>query len=175
MRLLRLFLISIISLFVVVLAISLFIPSKVRISRATNIRATPAQIFRQLDDMDNWPRWNPFFESVSPGSIERIDTSSGRLNAMRINGTSISWQEKNDSLRIARMERPGKKNVTNGWNLVPLPHSDSTAVQWYMEFNLRWYPWEKFGSLLFDRSYGVQIEQGLVKLKQQSESDRTSQ
>jgi hypothetical protein len=34
-----------------------------------------------------------------------------------------------------------------------------------MQFKLRWYPWEKFASLLFEKQYGTQMEAGLNKLK----------
>jgi hypothetical protein len=34
-----------------------------------------------------------------------------------------------------------------------------------MDFHLRWYPWEKFASLLLEKSYGPRMEQGLATLK----------
>jgi hypothetical protein len=34
-----------------------------------------------------------------------------------------------------------------------------------MDFKLRWYPWEKFSSLLLEKRYGPVMEQGLAKLK----------
>jgi hypothetical protein len=43
-----------------------------------------------------------------------------------------------------------------------------------MDFRLRWYPWEKFSSLLFEKSYGLTMEKGLNNIKKLSEADRTS-
>jgi hypothetical protein len=43
-----------------------------------------------------------------------------------------------------------------------------------MDFHLRWYPWEKFASLLFEQSYGPKMEQGLGNIKKMVEADRTS-
>ena len=51
---------------------------------------------------------------------------------------------------------------------------DSSTLQWYMDFKLRWYPWEKFKSLFFENIYGFQMERGLENLKQLSEGNRSS-
>ena len=62
----------------------------------------------------------------------------------------------------------------NGWKFISHAGSDSATLQWYIDFNLRWYPWEKFASLLFEKSYGAQMEQGLSNLKKIVEKRRTS-
>jgi hypothetical protein len=38
-------------------------------------------------------------------------------------------------------------------------------VQWYFDFEVNWYPWEKFGSILFDRQLGPSMERSLETLK----------
>jgi hypothetical protein len=43
-----------------------------------------------------------------------------------------------------------------------------------MDFHLRWYPWEKFGSLLLEKSYGTKMEMGLMSLKKLAETDRVT-
>lgn len=40
-----------------------------------------------------------------------------------------------------------------------------TVVQWYYDFKLKWYPWEKFGSITFDQQLGPVMERSLNKLK----------
>jgi hypothetical protein len=57
------------------------------------------------------------------------------------------------------------KPVATGWKTISYPNNDSVTVQWYMDFHLRWYPWEKFGSLLLEKSHGARMEQGLTNLK----------
>jgi hypothetical protein len=39
------------------------------------------------------------------------------------------------------------------------------VVQWYFDINLRWYPWEKFGSIVFDKQLGPPMEKSLGNLK----------
>ena len=174
MRYLRLLIGSFIFLFLVVFGISLFIPSNVRISRAINMKAGPEAVWKQVDDMRRWPTWNPFFAGVDPSAIIELDTTGNQLRAMRVNGTDISWQQSGKNERIAAMNRPGRKPVLNGWKSMQIAGSDSTTVQWYMDFKLSWYPWEKFSSLLFERSYGSQMELGLTNLKKIAESDLSS-
>ena len=174
MRYLRLLILSFVLLFLVVFGISMFIPSNVRISKAINVKAEPTAIWTQVDDMRKWPEWNPFFAGVDKSAITELDTTAGRLRSMRVNGTDISWDQVEASERIAAMRRPGRKPVMNGWKCMQLQGSDSTTVQWYMDFKLSWYPWEKFSSLLFEKSYGPQMEKGLANLKKIAESDLSS-
>lgn len=166
MRFIRLFVGSILVLFLIATAISLFLPSRVRISRATNIAATPGAIWSTIDSMQYWPSWNPFFEGVSPSAISNIKSDSGLITAMEINGTKVEWIKRDELTRIAAMTRPGKLPVHNGWRCITHTGSDSTTLQWYMDIRLRWYPWEKLGSIMFERSYGPSVEKGLANIRE---------
>lgn len=174
MKYVRLFIFSFLLLFIVVFGITLFIPSKVRISKAINIKSDAVAVWSQVDDMRKWPSWNPFFAQLDFTSVDQLDTSGGMLKAMRVQGTEIIWQEMKPDLRLAAMKREGRNPVYNGWKCIQIPGSDSTTVQWYMDFKLSWYPWEKFSSLLFERSYGPQMQQGLNNLKQIIDSNHSS-
>jgi len=57
------------------------------------------------------------------------------------------------------------KPVISGFKTIRHP-GDSLTLQWYMDFKLKWYPWEKFRSLFYENIYGVQMEQGLHNLKE---------
>jgi hypothetical protein len=58
MRFIKLALISLVVLFLLVLGMSLLIPSHVRISRAINITAPKDSLVLQLSDLRNWKQWN---------------------------------------------------------------------------------------------------------------------
>ena len=173
MRLLKLFILSFIILFLIITGISLLIPFHVRISRATNVLAAPSGIWQQVDDMHTWKNWNPFFSGVSPDSINYADTINGKSGSMSVSGTSVQWKDIRPDERIAEMQSDSR-SILNGWKCISHAGIDSTTVQWYMDFQLRWYPWEKFASLLFEQSYGPKMEQGLENLKKIAEADRTS-
>jgi hypothetical protein len=173
MRLIKLFILSFAILFLIITGISLLIPFHVRISRATNVLAAPTEVWQQVDDMYTWRNWNPFFSSVSPDKITFGDTINGKPGLMKVSGTSIQWKDIKSDERIAEMQSD-KKSILTGWKCITHEQSDSTTVQWYMDFHLRWYPWEKFASLLFEQSYGPKMEQGLGNIKKIVEADRTS-
>jgi hypothetical protein len=61
------------------------------------------------------------------------------------------------------------KPVVSGFKTIRHP-GDSSTLQWYMDFNLKWYPWDKFRSLFYENIYGVQMEQGLSNLKELSKN-----
>lgn len=162
MRLIKLALLSFLLLFLLVTVISLFIPSKVRISRALRVGATKEQVMEQVSDPVRWRNWFPDMDSVD------MYRENGAVKGIVIN------RERQRSLRIAEIKENEvvaeyfgirQKRVTTGWVVMPESASGSVTVQWYMDFKLRWYPWEKFASILFEKQYGPQMEQGLANLE----------
>ena len=173
MKIIRLALISFISLFLVVLVISLFIPSHVRISRATEIIAPVDSVRSLLNNPRNWQAWYPNLD----GSEIYQENGVVRGVSSRRNGyRKLVLDSLSDSEIRTLYIVEGRKPVTSGWTLHPssVPRVVVT-VQWYMDFRLRWYPWEKFASLVFEKSYGPMMETGLANLKKLAESDRSSQ
>jgi Polyketide cyclase / dehydrase and lipid transport len=171
MRIIKLAVISFIILFLFVTAISLLLPSHVRISKAINIKTVADSVWNQLDDLRKWESWNPFFSGLGTKKVTWLDTAGGTLNAIKVETTTIRWKEKNGDEHIAEMLSGGRLPVMSGWKCIiskqgdSYAEADSITVQWYMDFRLRWYPWEKFASLMFEKSYGAKMEQGLTNLK----------
>jgi hypothetical protein len=149
MRFVKLVVISFVFLFLVVTAISLLIPAHIRISKATNIAPPKDSIWTLIKDENRWPLWHPAF----------INDTLHRMAAIRIRPVL-----QNDSEVIFQLQQPHKKPVINGWKIYHTA-PDSLTLQWYMDFHLRWYPWEKLGSLFYENTYGVMMEQGLTNLK----------
>lgn len=150
MRIIKLAILSFIVLFGILTLMSLLIPSRLRISRATNLSANRSQIFAALK---NEPTWHPAY----------LDTAS----AQQMAAMKTSAAAETDSTLIYTLQQPGRRPVTNGYQLHGTAPSDSVVLQWYMEFNLRWYPWEKASSLFYEATYGRMMEQGLTALKKQ--------
>ena len=174
MKIVRLLVLSVIILFLIMTAISLLIPSHIRISRAANIHASAHEVWLQVDDLHSWIEWNPFISQVPVSEIQFIDAKDDQPAAMKIDGTLIQLKEKKPDERVYVMDTKGKKSVINGWKFISNSVGDSSTLQWYIDFNLRWYPWEKFASLLFEKSYGARIEEGLRNIKKTVEKNRTS-
>ncbi|TCZ70145.1 SRPBCC family protein [Flaviaesturariibacter aridisoli] len=152
MRILKLGLISAFLLFLLWTLLSLLIPSNVRISKATNLAAAPADVWTLVRDSSQWRRWHPWFS----------DSSTEMAKAVR-----FRWEERSDSLARVTLTHPGVRDLHNGFRLYQYPNSDSLTLQWYIDFHLRWYPWEKFSSLFFESSYGSTMQAGLERLKRE--------
>ncbi|MBL7741379.1 MAG: SRPBCC family protein [Chitinophagaceae bacterium] len=165
MRLIKLALLSFIFLFLLVTIISLFVPSHVIISRAINIKANKDSVLSQIKDPARWKNWHPGLDTAQQLMVE------GKVNGVVLDATDITKPiiiilDKVSEEEVTAMFFPRKmKPVKNTWRAITHPGSDSTTVQWSMDFHLRWYPWEKFGSLMLERSHGTKMEQGLTNLK----------
>lgn len=148
MRIIKLGIISFVVIFLILTLFSLMFPSQVRISRATNLPNQRDSIFALLH---NEPLWHPAY----------LDSSS-RQQMQSLKRTLV---EQTDSSLIYSLQQSGRKEVISAWRLYGNAASDSLTLQWYMDFRLSWYPWEKFSSLFFERTYGAMMETGLSNLK----------
>jgi hypothetical protein len=165
-KIFRFLIINIILLFIIVTTISLFIPSHVRISRAVNMSSSSAAVLQNVDDIAEWKYWYPGFDTLK---VEPLQLLEGKLVSVKIPGTVISISNRTKDEVTAAFKSGNKNPVISGWKTIGYSHTDSLTVQWYLDFQLRWYPWEKFTSLLYEKTYGVQMEAGLNNLKKMAE------
>lgn len=160
MRLIKLGIISIVVLFVVVLLLSLLIPSHVRVSRAINITAGADSVINNLADLRQWRNWNQMVNDTGLTNAE-YDVKAFRSDQLQVQQRSF----KNDTVKTVWIQN-GKEIVS-----VLTWHSSghTTVVQWYFDFYQQWYPWEKFGSIIFDKQLGPSMEKSLASLKKRLE------
>jgi len=145
MRIIKLAFISLIVFSLLLTFFSFFFPSTVRISKAIDINADRGTVLQQLKDTGSWTNWYPGADSAAVlPVITAVTDSSVTANSIMQNG---------------------RKGIT-GWNIYEAAVPHTVTVQWYMDFKLRWYPWEKFSGLLFEKRYGPMMERGLEKLKE---------
>jgi hypothetical protein len=162
MRLVKLGLISIVVLFVVILCISLLIPSKVRISRAINITAPKDSVTHYLADLQQWSKWNTLITN------QNLANPSYSNDAFTSDKLQVHLQKVEADTITTRWQQTTGRETTSGFNLHT---ADNTiVVQWYFDFQLKWYPWEKFGSIIFDKQLGPPMEQSLGELKKKLET-----
>lgn len=167
MRLIKLAILSFIFLFLLVTIISLFIPGQIRISKAINIAAGDSTTFKNVDDLQKWKLWHPALKDLPENEIR---SSSDRL---LVKNTMISVVQRKADELVTEMSTQKGRPIESSLRLIHHPNRDSATLQWYMQFKLRWYPWEKFKSLFYENIYGVQMEQGLANLKEISLARRS--
>ena len=161
MRIFRFIIISLIVIFFITTIISLFIPSHVRIYKAIQINSSEDSVMDQISHAANWRNWYPGADSskffYETDSIKGLILDEHRKQYIIITGS------KQDEV-TAEYVLPNKK-IPTGWLVAANPGGNSVTIQWYMDFHLSWYPWEKFSSFVFEKIYHPQLQQGLDNLK----------
>jgi hypothetical protein len=160
MRLIKLAIISFIVFFLLITAISLFIPAHVRISKATDINAAKDSVMQQISNAANWKNWYPGADTLQ---VLQIDGVAKGILTKGQQGIIITGSDDSTVTAGNAGTAPGKGEM--GWNILQSRGKGPVTVQWYMDFRFSWYPWEKFSSLLLEKRYGLLMEQGLDKLK----------
>ena len=161
MRIIKLAFISLIVFALLITGFSLFFPSNIRISKAIDINAGNDSVLNQLSDAANWKKWYPGADTME---LLIINGKAKGLLLDSLQGV-ISISDITDSSVMAATSGRGVRKATTGWNIYESAIPITVTVQWYMDFHLRWYPWEKFSSLLLEKRYGPVMEKGLGNLK----------
>ena len=161
MRIIKLAFISFIVFALLITGFSLFFPSNIRISKAIDINASNDSVLNQLSDAANWKIWYPGADTME------LLIAGGKVKGLLLDSLQgiISISGITDSSVIAATSGPGIREAITGWNIYQYAVPNTVTVQWYMDFHLRWYPWEKFSSLLLEKRYGPVMEKGLSNLK----------
>lgn len=149
MRFIKLAFISLVFLFAVVTAISLIIPSHIRLSKVVMISSQQDSIFSLIKNKSQWPRWHPSFTNNANSEI--IDQIDVRVLSETDSTLQMSWIQ------------PGKKPLNMYWQL--FKGEGPATLQWGIDFYQKWYPWQKIGSLFYEGNYGAMMEQGLANIK----------
>lgn len=169
MRYIKLAIISFIFLFLLVTLISLFFPSHIRISKAIDINTTGENAGQYIDNLREWRLWHPALKDIPEDEIKINEESS-----LSVKGTLIRIVDKKPGEVMLDIKKEEGRTVKSSIKIISHAGADFLTLQWYMDFNLRWYPWEKFKSLFYENIYGVQMEQGLANLKLLLETNRSS-
>lgn len=156
MRLLKLAIISFFGLFLVIFLLSLLIPSKMRVSRAITIEAEKDKVTKYLYDLREWEKWNVLLNNPQQQSVVYSENKYSS-NQMQVELLSID-----SSQVLTSWKRVGQKPVIGGFGITG--SGSVTVVQGFFDFEVKWYPWEKFGSIVFDKEIGPLLEKSLDQL-----------
>jgi hypothetical protein len=171
MRILRLFLISAVTLFTIMLLISLLFPSTIRISKAVNIGVPKMKAYDTLRDIKTWNQWNMFVINAPLSHISLSNPSYGTGAYLNSDQLKIIIEHCTPDSVTTLWKQENGKSFSGGFDLLPLG-KDSVAIQYYFDFHFRWYPWEKFSTLVYDKNLGPVMEESLGRLKRKLENSQ---
>lgn len=154
MRLVKLMMLSILVLSILITGISLLFPSTVIVSRAIEVNSSPAKIAYFTSDLNHWDQW------LSDWKETKVKIDNDTAHA----GTQvISLLDKNDSSVRFHWVATGQRPYLVQFEWIHL--KDNTyVIHWTFEQHVRWYPWEKFQTLLNEKVLGSKMEVELTNL-----------
>jgi predicted PurR-regulated permease PerM len=156
MRYLKLALISTLIFFLLFIGFTLLLPSHLRVSRAINIEAPIEKIHPQVASLDKWQSWNTL---LSDSAVDIISVTPSQIKAKTL---QIEIQPgKTDSV-FTKWSSPKGESFNSSFSFTS--SAGTTVVQWYFDFYFKW-PWEKFGSMVYDQRMGPGMEKSLTQLK----------
>jgi len=157
MRIIKLGLISVIMIFLVIFLLSLLIPSTVIVSRAMTVNAVADSVYSKIRDIREWKAWNVLLQDTS------LSNPTFQYDSFRSDEMTVTFQLEDTAGIKTKWVRNGQEPVAGGFGITRA--GGATIVQWYFEFHVGWYPWEKFGSIIFDKQLGPPMEYSLDLLK----------
>ena len=157
MKLIRLAVLSIVILFVLATAMGALLPSAVLVSRAINVNVSKDSVMPYLKDIHQWKSW---VSGMQLPSVIIFSDSNANLGGTLVNITGIS----NSSVISSWNGRSGNIQ-TSTIRVIGDTFQNVTVIQWQFEQKLKWYPWEKFGSIMNDKILGPMMEKNLNNLK----------
>ena len=164
MRFLKLIFVSIALLFVLASIIGMLLSSRVLVSRAVNVEQYRDSIMPYLKDINQWRAWMEGMEdtAVTVYSATEAKLGSSHVQVRSVTDTTVvtEWTPRSGTAQTATMYLIGN----NARKI--------TVVQWQFEQKLKWYPWERLGSMMNDKILGTMMEKNLNRLKQLAEQSR---
>ncbi|HTN07734.1 hypothetical protein [Agriterribacter sp.] len=165
MRLLKQAVIGLIAFSMILLFFSFLLPSKIRVSKSVLVHASHDSVMAALLHMERWKQWNPILQDstakYSIPSPRRIDwvSADGVPNSIQLE------QYAHDSI-IVIIRSKNKQVFSSGFTVVS-HQQDSllTKVEWWINEDIKWYPWEKFYGLFAESFRETYMDNNLQLFK----------
>lgn len=171
MKTLKRLVLALLTIVVVAVIISLFLPKTVFVARSTTIDAPNEVVFLYVNSLKKFQEWSPWAERDPNTRIEYSGPDAGV-------GASMTWQSSSPDVGSGSMEivesRPnefvkvsldfgGQGNGVAHHTLNP--SGDRTDIIWAFETDLGYNPIARYMGLMFDDWIGNDYAEGLARLK----------
>ncbi len=170
MRTLKFIGLGLVSIVVLLLVISFFLPAKVHVERTMIINAKPEAVFNMVNDLKNWNSWSPWNRIDTAMKITYGEISEGK-------GASYSWTSNhknvgNGDLKIlesmpfesiaVELNFMGQGTALGGYKFEP--EGEKTKMTWSMDSDMGMNPIGRFFGLFIDKMVGRDFEKGLKNI-----------
>ncbi|ELR69451.1 hypothetical protein C900_04983 [Fulvivirga imtechensis AK7] len=167
----------ILTIVLLAVVISLFLPAKTELERSIVINAPVESIFAEVNDLKKWPNWSPWNEMDPTMAMTYADKTAGE-------GASYSWEgdpnitgtgkltitESRENEYIATDLDFGQQDTAIGYYTFENT-GEGTKVTWGFETDHGWNPLSRWiGAVFIEPMLGPTFEDGLENLKTHVES-----
>ena len=171
MRRIKIFLVAVVLLLALLYLITLFLPSRVTVSKSTQVNASRENVATQSRDFNKWKNWHPLFqnEDISVNITQNHDTSSATLvNADRKILSFILLNSSPADIEVSLLQHNKVKDM---YQFILIPNgAGNTQLTWNINTDLGWNPWRRLAGIFMDKVKGPQYEAALQSLKTAAET-----
>ncbi len=162
MRLIKLAVISFIVLGLLITALSSLLPSTVYVTRTINISAPKDSVFATINNLEKWKNW---YANLDSATIVYGAVTAGPSASMKADKTTITINSTTPDKITVTWQTADNRPLTGSFSFRKDSTDSETSVQWEFVIPVKWYPWEKFASIVSDKALGGVMERSLDKLK----------
>ena len=167
MRFIKLALISLVVFAIILSAFSILLPSKINVSKAIDINAPTDSIISNIADLSNWHRWY-----ADSSSAKISNPSTGKGASISFAKSTVTILSSGSNTIKAEWRTKDNTPMVGAFNIYKDSSDVITTVQWHFIQEVKWYPWEKFASIVSSKAIAPFMEKSLDKLKVQVETNR---
>lgn len=148
-------------LFIVMLAVSLFMPSQVMTSKWVRIANHKDSVIKEIATLQHWKEWNGLVANAQElsytDSMIIWSSANGKQNKIKLESVSDNGVSTPISISDGDFMKSGFS--------VEKRTADSVQVVWFLIEELKWYPWEKFYGMMAADMKGPLMQESLDKFK----------
>ena len=176
MKVLKKIIVALLILAVLVVVVSLFMPSEVKVSRTAVVNAPIEVVYAQANNLNNFHAWDPWGK-IDPNAEFIIDETYAGV------GASMSWKSEdanvgNGTITITEAVPFEKVNTDLSFDGEPMGNGGftfeevegGTKVQWWMTTDMGMNPIGRIMGNFMDAMVGPMFEQGLAEMGAKAEA-----
>jgi effector-binding domain-containing protein len=176
MKILKKIIIWVLIIIVLLSLISLFLPSKIEISRSIKIEAPGDIVFKHVNNLKSWEKWSPWF--LLDTAMEKKYSSPEEGKGASVQWTSENKKVGNGTLIIKKSSKPDSilidmnfmESGTARVGFYFYPDSAGTKIIWTFKSGIGINPIVKYFGLIMKKMVGSDFDKGLISLKKYCES-----
>lgn len=166
------FLTFLITVFVVIFLLSLFLPSKVTVTKSVEIKSSIDKVKEQIINFDRWKNWYPAFKDKDVAIIKNQSPDNFNyvvLTDIKGKKTTLKLVDSTHNKIEIKVESSSSTRVSYQFILTPNKMNNQTELTWNINTQFGWYPWKRIQGVFLDKFSGDQYVAALRDLKNAAE------